>query len=65
MFVSPRPREELYDCVADPWELKNLADSPAHAAIKTRLRAQLEAYQRQTGDRLAATGASTRSRGSQ
>lgn len=50
MFVSPRPREELYDLATDPWELKNLADSPAHAAIKDRLRAQLEAYQRQTGD---------------
>ena len=50
MFVSPRPREELYDGESDPWELKNLANSPGHAAIKARLRTQLEAYQRQTGD---------------
>jgi hypothetical protein len=50
LFVSPRPREELYDCREDPWELKNLAASPAHAAVKARLKAQLEAYQRQTQD---------------
>ncbi len=50
LFVSPRPHEELYDCQADPWELNNLADSPDHAAIKARLKKQLEAYQRQTND---------------
>ena len=50
LLVDPRPREELYDCQADPWELKNLADSPAHSAIKEKLKAQLEAYQRQTKD---------------
>jgi N-sulfoglucosamine sulfohydrolase len=50
LYVDPRPREELYDCEADPWELKNIADSPAHAEVKARLRAQLEAYQRQTKD---------------
>ena len=50
LFVSPRPREELYDCEADPWELRNLAALPEHAAVKARLKAQLEAYQRQTKD---------------
>lgn len=50
LFVDPRPREELYDCEKDPWQLENLADSPAHAAIKVKLKAQLEAYQRKTGD---------------
>ncbi len=50
LFVDPRPREELYDCETDPWELNNLADSPAHAAIKAKLKAQLEAYQQQTKD---------------
>ena len=50
LFVSPRPREELYDSETDPWQLNNLADSPAHAAVKARLKAQLEAYQRQTKD---------------
>ena len=50
LFASPRPREELYDSEADPWQLNNIADSPAHAAVKARLKAQLEAYQRQTRD---------------
>jgi N-sulfoglucosamine sulfohydrolase len=50
LLVDPRPREELYDCEADPWQLNNLADSPAHAVIKARLKAQLEAYQRKTQD---------------
>lgn len=50
LFVNPRPREELYDTEADPWQVNNLADAPAHAAAKARLKAQLEAYQRRTGD---------------
>jgi arylsulfatase A-like enzyme len=50
LLASPRPREELYDCQEDPWELNNLADSPEHAAIKARLKTQLEAYQRKTKD---------------
>jgi len=50
LLVSPRPREELYDCVSDPWQLTNLVGSAEHAAAKERLKAQLEAYQRQTRD---------------
>lgn len=49
-IAAPRPREELYDCESDPWQLHNLAGSTAHAAILQRLRSQLETYQRQTGD---------------
>lgn len=50
LLQAARPREELYDCQEDPWELNNLADSPEHAAIKGRLRAQIETYGRQTKD---------------
>ena len=50
LHVDPPPREELYDCEADPFELKNLADSAEYAAVKARLKAQLEAYQHQTKD---------------
>ncbi len=50
LLVNPRPREELYDLRDDPWELKNLADSPEHAAIKAKLKAQLEEVQRRTRD---------------
>jgi hypothetical protein len=47
---APRPREELYDCVADPDQLQNFADKPEFAEVKAKLRARLEAYQRQTND---------------
>ena len=50
LLYGPRPAEELHDCQADPFELKNIAHSPEHAAIKARLKAQLEATQRQTKD---------------
>lgn len=50
LFVDPRPREELYDCETDPWELRNVAALPEYAAVKARLRSQLETYQRQTKD---------------
>ena len=36
-FWKPKPAEELYDLESDPWETLNLADSTAHAEIKTRL----------------------------
>lgn len=49
-FQAPRPAEELYDCQTDPWQLKNLAALPEYLAIKARLKAQLELYQRQTND---------------
>jgi hypothetical protein len=39
-FAGPtRPVEELYDCDADPQNLRNLADSRKHQAILNRLRA--------------------------
>jgi len=50
LIKDPRPREELYDCVADPDQLQNLADKPEFAEAKQKLRARLEAYQQQTRD---------------
>jgi uncharacterized sulfatase len=50
LIKDPRPREELYDCAADPDQLHNLADNPEFAEVKQTLRARLEAFQRQTGD---------------
>ena len=44
-----RPRLELYDLRNDPWETKNLADDPSHAAqldeMLSRLMARLEAQE--------------------
>ncbi len=34
---------ELYDDVADPWQLENLANDPAYAGIRSALAAQLDA----------------------
>ncbi len=38
IFWNPKPPEELYDLQSDPDEVKNLAASPAHQQIKTKLR---------------------------
>lgn len=46
-----RPEWELYDLQADPWELTNVAAQPEHAATITALRAQLDAWMQQQGDR--------------
>ena len=49
-WLSRRPAEELYDLADDPFETRNLADDPAHAATKERLLAALREWQRQQGD---------------
>ncbi len=49
-FVHPRPVEELYDLDADPHELVNLANDPAHAAVLKALRRDLAEWARETGD---------------
>jgi N-sulfoglucosamine sulfohydrolase len=52
---SRRPAEELYDLQNDELETRNLAADPAFAAIKARLRAELDAWMKQQGDRGMAT----------
>lgn len=44
-LFQPRPPEELYDCQADPWELHNLAEDPAFASIRERMRQALDTWQ--------------------
>jgi len=39
-----RPPEELYDLEMDPLEIKNLAPDPAHRALLTELRSDLESW---------------------
>ncbi|MFM9030088.1 MAG: sulfatase/phosphatase domain-containing protein [Opitutaceae bacterium] len=50
-FLAPqRPPEELYDLDADPWETRNLAALPEHAATLRDLRGKLDAWMKETGD---------------
>jgi N-sulfoglucosamine sulfohydrolase len=53
-LVAPRlPDEELYDTQSDPFEIKNLAASkePEHQGALVRLRAALDVWLTETGDR--------------
>jgi len=51
-FMAPtRPKEELYDLQADPYELHNLADEPEAAGTLKELRAELERWIEETDDR--------------
>ena len=45
-----RPAEELYLVDKDPYEMDNLADDPAHARAKERLRAELKRWMKQQND---------------
>jgi uncharacterized sulfatase len=49
-FRTEKPREELYDTVADPHEIANLADDPKYAVLLERLRAVHEIWMRDTDD---------------
>ncbi len=51
LFTVPRPEEELYDLEADPHELNNLAGDAAHAETLEKLRATLEGWIGETGDK--------------
>lgn len=50
LMEPAKPAEELYDTQTDPHQLRNLAGSPAHAAILERLRTDLRAWMIRTRD---------------
>ena len=50
-----RPAVELYDVQTDPFELTNLADDPAYAAIRLELGKRLDLWMEQQGDQGVAT----------
>ncbi len=50
--VKGERHTQLFDLAADPWETKNLADDPAHAATLARLRARLREWQQKLDDPL-------------
>ncbi|HLJ96109.1 MAG TPA: sulfatase [Gemmataceae bacterium] len=54
LACGKRPAEELYDVRNDPYELTNLAARPEYAQTKSKLRAELDEWMRQTNDPRAA-----------
>ena len=44
IYFGERPAEELYDVIADPSQLNNLATDPKHAAVLQRHRSLLEQW---------------------
>jgi len=50
IWFQPVGRERLFDTRSDPWELRNLASDPAHAAVLARMRAALDAWLRRIDD---------------
>lgn len=48
--ATRRPKEELYDLEADPFELNNLADLPEHQKRLETMRADLQAWMDETAD---------------
>ena len=49
-LARTRPAEELYDTIADPSELHNLADSGEHQQILTRMASTLDLWIQHTSD---------------
>ncbi|MFM8905586.1 MAG: sulfatase, partial [Verrucomicrobiota bacterium] len=43
LFSPTRPREELYELASDRWQVRNLAEDPAYAAVLAEHRQRLDA----------------------
>ena len=51
LFMAPeKPPEELYDVIADPHEINNLAALPQHQVTLKQMRTALEKWQKETKD---------------
>ncbi len=50
LATAKRPAEELYDLTRDPDEIENVAGRPQYRDVQQRLRAELDAWLRETGD---------------
>ena len=50
LLEPTRPPEELYDVIADPYEINNLAGAPEHQEILQQLRDELDAWIESSND---------------
>jgi len=50
LATAKRPAEELYDLTSDPEQVVNVAGEAAHREAQRRLRLELDAWLRETGD---------------
>ena len=51
-FIAPRPVEELFDVVNDPYQLRNLAEKPAYANALDEMRKLLDEWILEFDDRI-------------
>lgn len=51
LFSPTRPAEELYEWTVDRYQVKNLAGDPSHQDTLATMRAKLERWMEETGDR--------------
>ncbi len=49
-LAETKPSEELYDCLADPANVRNLAADPAHAGTLAEMRTALDTFLEESGD---------------
>lgn len=49
-FTAPRPREELYDTLSDPYSFRNLAQDLEHEDVLRELRGALDQWKEETED---------------
>ncbi|MFS4482726.1 sulfatase [Hyunsoonleella sp. 2307UL5-6] len=49
-FRAQKPKEELFDCEADPYELNNLADNPKYQGKLKELSAEMDRWLAEIGD---------------
>lgn len=50
LAFDKRPEEELYDVIADPYQLTNLAENKTYETVKEQMRKKLQIWMVETGD---------------
>ncbi len=50
IFITPRPREELFNCISDPYQFNNVASNPEYQDILHHMRAIMTEWRDATGD---------------